>query len=210
MGEGRPSAATYIHASDAKVVCGCVAVRVVTCSDEFDRSDLPKGTGRKERSGGVCVISSKRKEIKEAREKPLLAGRKRRLRGCVVGLEESRRGARRRRRRRAGGGGIRSPDRVHLTMLGWLSLAVRGWRCRSHLLMMEWLIRRRANRIESFAPTETKPGFEAHASRLRSHIIIVSSQSCKLLVCSCDIASFPPLTNFRRSCSVFVIRALSS
>ena len=89
MGEGRPSAATYIHASDAKVVCGCVAVRVVTCSDEFDRSDLPKGTGRKERSGGVCVISSKRKEIKEAREKPLLAGRKRRLRGCVVGLEEA-------------------------------------------------------------------------------------------------------------------------
>lgn len=37
----------------------------------------------------VCVISSKRKEIKEAREKPLLAGRKRRLRGCVVGLEEA-------------------------------------------------------------------------------------------------------------------------
>jgi hypothetical protein len=59
---------------------------------------LPKGTGRKERSGGVCVISSKRKEIKEAREKPLLAGRKRRLRGCVVGLEERQKGS-------GGGGG---------------------------------------------------------------------------------------------------------
>lgn len=71
-----------------------------------------------------------------------------------------------------------------------------GGRCRL-------LIRRRANRIERFAPTETNPASRRMHPSPVSYLIV--SQSCTRVLARYRL--FSPLTNFQRSCSVFVIRA---